>query len=423
MLLFNQFQFHYQVDFASMNNLVRSTRQAVLVPQADSMGAIAVIRSLGQHGYQVHATSTKPDALGCRSTFATFAHTSPAYQSLEYIPWLRQLLAQHRIQAIIPSEGFLLAIKHHFHEFAPLMDIPQDQGIAYGCLSKVEVSECFLRNENPQLKMHLPKTCVITTIDELSTIELSDWSLPFFIKGDAVYNRHGDDALVIKVKTIDALRVKATEALDRFEKILIQDCFSGEKATVNLLFQNGNSIAESMVLATHENPHSGGLMALRHSWWEQKMYEDALCRLKALRWNGVAMMEYKWDKKTQQFAFIEINARYWAALHLDILAGLHFPAIQLDHFFNRNLPVVTTRLTKSITVRHAFPADFGYLLSKLRDPSVNVRSKLKSMIGFVMYFFHPGIRSDLNYAGDRKLVLFNAKAFFSDLFRSIFNKF
>lgn len=399
-------------------------KPAILVPQADSMGAIAVIRSLGQHGYVVHAASTKADALGCRSSFASFSHTSPAYQSADYLPWLRQLISRHEIQAIVPSEGFLLAIKLHFAEFSPLMDISQDKSIVYGCLSKVDVFDRFQKHDDTELKMHLPKTAIINSIDDLAGLDLNDWKLPFFIKGDAYYNRHSDDALVIKVSSLATLQDIASKALEQFEKILIQDNYSGRKVTVNLLLQNRQVLAESMVLGIHENPHTGGLTSLRQSWWQQAIYEDAVRRLRALNWEGAAMLEYKWVAQKQQFAFIELNARYWAALNLDILAGLHFPAIQFDYFFNKKIPATESRRQKkSITARHAFPADFGYLLSKLRDPSVNKRSKIKSTVGFFAYFFHPGISTDLNYPGDRKLVLLNTKTFLIDLIHSCIKKF
>ena len=45
--------------------------------QADSLGAVAVIRSLGRAGYRVHAASTRSDALGFRSRYAEEGTTSP----------------------------------------------------------------------------------------------------------------------------------------------------------------------------------------------------------------------------------------------------------------------------------------------------------------------------------------------------------
>lgn len=405
-----------------MNMSATAWKQAVLVPQADSMGAIAVVRSLGQHGYQVHAASVKADALGCLSNFATKGHQCPSYDSAEYLPWLRAIISTYQIAAIIPSEGFLLAIKHHFAEFAPLMPIPQDEQLVYGCLSKVYVFDLFLKSSDERLKQHISKTAIITNAVQLDDVDTTDWTSPFFVKGDGFYSKQGDAALVAKARDWETARQKVSSALHDFDKVLLQDCSHGVKATVNLLMQDGHILAESMAVASHENPHSGGLTALRQSWWHQPMYEDAVLRMRALGWNGPAMVEYKWDVATQTFDFIELNSRYWAALNLDILAGLHFPAIHLDYFFNKTKPAQAIRLTRIIRARHALPADFGYMLSKLRDPQVATPAKLKSLLGFFLYFLHPGIYSDLNYPGDRKLAWLNTKAFMMELIRSCVNK-
>ena len=397
-------------------------KQAVLVPQADSLGAVAVIRSLGLHKYQVHAASVKTEALGCQSNYATLSHICPSYQSNDYLPWLRATISQHKIEAIIPSEGFLLAIKNHFYEFAPLMPIPQDHNLVFGCLSKVFVLDFFLQSSDTRLQQHLPKTVIITPTTHIESLETEDWMTPFFVKGDGYYNKNNDSAFVTQANNWALAEKNVTAALKNYEKVLLQDCRKGIKATVNLLMQDGYILAESMLIARHENPHTGGLTSLRESWWNQHIYEDAVLRMHALGWNGPAMLEYKWDEKTQTFNFIEINARYWAALHLDILAGLHFPAIQLEYFFHKTKPEIPLRLNKVIKVRHALPADFGYLLSKIKDKEIGNLAKLRSMLGFFLYFFHPNIYSDLNYPGDRKLAWLNTKAFIMELTRSCINK-
>lgn len=391
---------------------------AILVPQADSMGAIGVIRSLGQHGYQVHAASSKAGALGCASAFASHSYQCPAYEDAGYLPWLRQLVADARIRAIVPSEGFLLAIRHCFAEFSPLMAIPADAELVYGCLSKVYVFDRFLSAADARLRAHISRTAILHDPAELATLDLSSWRQPYFLKGDGFYAKSGDQALVKKISDPATLPAAVQAASQDFHKLLLQDCSRGVKATVNLLMQDGVILAESMAVASHENPHSGGLTSLRRSWWQQDMYEDAVLRLKALGWNGPAMVEYKWDEATQTFDFIELNSRYWAALNLDIHAGLHFPLLQMDAFLFGYRPAAPLRLTSHIVVRHAFPADFGYLLSKLKDPAVGTFAKLKSLLGFFLYFLHPGIKSDLSYPGDRRLAWLNTKAFLAELVQS-----
>ena len=97
----------------------------VLVLQADSLGAVAVIRSLGRAQYRVHAASTRADALGLRSRFAYRTVVSPPYSDRGYVPWLRDYVRTHRVSAIVPSESFILALGAARAEFLPLIPFPR----------------------------------------------------------------------------------------------------------------------------------------------------------------------------------------------------------------------------------------------------------------------------------------------------------
>ena len=85
------------------------------------------------------------------------------------------------------------------------------------------------------------------------------------------------------------------------------------------------------MLSLHDNPHTGGTSGLRRSWWHQAMRDDALARVRHLGWQGIAMLEYKWDPVSDAFEFIEINSRFWAALHLDLYAGADYPRRLIEH--------------------------------------------------------------------------------------------
>ena len=96
----------------------------------------------------------------------------------------------------------------------------------------------------------------------------------------------------------------------------------------------------------------------RHTWWHQGMRDDALARMRHVQWDGVVMVEYRWDDDAQDFCFLEMNTRYWAALHLDLFAGMDFPRVQFDAFFGRPAAIewtyrkVTARYTIRISKTH-----------------------------------------------------------------------
>src|SRR5258708_15412195 len=47
--------------------------------------------------------------------------------------------------------------------------------------------------------------------------------------------------------------------------------------------------------------------------------------LGALGWHGVAMMEYKEDRRPGELVLMEVNGRFWGSLELAVEAGVDFP--------------------------------------------------------------------------------------------------
>src|SRR5690242_20710985 len=111
----------------------------VLVVDAQAMGSIAVIRSLGRAGYPVHACSSVWESLGLRSRYATSAAVCPEYNDAKFIPWLRQYVSQNNIRALVPSEGLLIALRPNFEEFAELIPFGACARTIYGGLSKFDL--------------------------------------------------------------------------------------------------------------------------------------------------------------------------------------------------------------------------------------------------------------------------------------------
>ncbi len=78
------------------------------------------------------------------------------------------------------------------------------------------------------------------------------------------------------------------------------------------------------------------------------MLEDARLKLEAMDWHGVAMMEYRWDPETDRFYLMEMNARFWAALHLALFSGVNFPLLLADAFFKRSVDSTVTDFPEGI---------------------------------------------------------------------------
>jgi hypothetical protein len=390
----------------------------VMVTHAHAIGNTAVARSLGRAGYRVHALTDVADAVILRSRFVAVPVVTPSYSSPDFGDWILDYVGRHDIRVIIPSEGFLVATREQFGRLQPLMPLPRDWAVVERSFSKTEYFDAFLRSGDPRLREHIPPSHVVWRGEALpSNAQLEALGTPLYVKADEVLCDHGRSGGVFRCANADAARTRLQGLLETHRGVLVQGPAAGVKATCNLCLHQGRVLAESMAVALHEAPHDGGLTVLRRTWWHEAMRDDALRRLEALHWEGVAMMEYKWDAATREFTFIEANTRFWAALHLDLFAGADFPRVQVDAFLGRPAAEIV-RPTRDVTCRYTVPGDTSWLLSSLRDPTVPTGRKLRRLAEFIGLFLDPRIESDLFFPGDRALYWREWLRFLRDLGRS-----
>src|SRR5262249_44329675 len=87
----------------------------------------------------------------------------------------------------------------------------------------------------------------------------------------------------------------------------------------------GKCIAVFQHRRLKELPHTGGfsVTAVAEAV-NDNLLQSSLALLDALRWHGIAMVEYKVDADGRA-VLMEVNGRYWGTISLPILAGLDFP--------------------------------------------------------------------------------------------------
>ncbi len=374
---------------------------AVLVADVHAIGMLGVLRSLGRAGYDTHGYSQRPDALGLHSRFNRHPVRAPAYGDAAFVDWLRSYLVEHRIRVLLPTEALLLELRGRLEEFRPWLPLLPEAQVVYRCLSKCDVLRSFTAAPaDHAVRRHLPAALVYDTGQIPSTSDLAPLRAPYWIKADAVHAQGPVRGLVRRATTpAEAVRA-ASEALAGYSRVLVQgNARPPQQAGVNLLVVDGAPVLESMMLSLHDNPHTGGTSGLRRSWWHDRMRDDALARVRHLGWSGVAMLEYKWDPVSDDFEFIEINSRFWAALHLDLYADADFPRLLVEcHLDGHSGPA--TRGVTGLTSRWTLPTDWGHMVSVLRDPAAPSAARLRAVLGFCSLFLHPGVRDDLRFPGD-----------------------
>src|SRR5262245_31171544 len=353
---------------------------AVLVADVHAIGMLGVLRSLGRAGYQTHGYSHRADALGLHSRLNRHPVRAPGYGDAGFVAWLRRYLVEHRIQVLVPTEALLVELRERLEEFRPWLPLLPEAPVVYRCLSKCDVLRSFTTAPaDHAVRRHLPAAQVYEQGQTPAAADLVALPAPYWIKADAVHARGPVRGLVRRAATLaDALRA-VDEALGGYSRVLVQGhARAPQQAGVNLLVIDGAPVLESMMLSLHDNPHTGGTSGLRRSWWHDSMRDDALARIRHLGWSGVAMLEYKWDPASDDFEFIEVNSRFWAALHLDLYAAADFPRRLVEcHLDGHGGPVA--RGVTGLTSRWTLPTDWGHMVSVLRDRAMSPAARLRAV--------------------------------------------
>jgi predicted ATP-grasp superfamily ATP-dependent carboligase len=117
------------------------------------------------------------------------------------------------------------------------------------------------------------------------------------------------------------------EMSNRCSSLLVQQFIEGVGAGYFALLHEGELRAEFAHRRIRDVRPTGSGSAVRESVEpDPQVREAALKILRALRWHGVAMVEFR-QRPDGTPVFMEVNGRFWNSLPLAVYAGVDFPAL------------------------------------------------------------------------------------------------
>ncbi|WP_159628315.1 carboxylate--amine ligase [Massilia puerhi] len=111
---------------------------------------------------------------------------------------------------------------------------------------------------------------------------------------------------------------------------LVQEYCAGYGLGQFILMKDGQPHYTFQHRRLHEWPPEGGFSSMCESLpadSHQALMARSVALLRALNWEGIAMVEYRHDPATGESALMEINGRFWGSLPLARHAGARFPSI------------------------------------------------------------------------------------------------
>lgn len=342
-------------------------RRGVLITDGNERSALAVTRALGQCGIPVYVGENSRASLAGRSRYCagTFEYPSPWIYPNEYTASVLESAIQLGVAVLLPMTDLAVElISLRSEDLQRTVAIPIPSLAQYRQLSnKYELTHWAKMNEVPVPEsLFLPDGAVEKMLDQIT-----QW--PVIVKPEtSLINRNG-----LWVKTSVHVARNIDELLHLYQEhwylkypSLIQQRIVGEGQGVFGLFSQGQPLALFAHRRLREKPPGGGVSVLRESIPLARPITDyAVKILQSARWHGVAMVEFKVDRKSGVPYMIEVNGRFWGSLQLAIDAGINFPWLTYQLATAGQLKSAETPYRVGVKSRW-FLGDLDHLLLRLR---------------------------------------------------------
>lgn len=370
----------------------------VLVTDGEQRSALAVVRSLGRAGYQVHVAAAEPErALAPASRFATAGHAvpDPRADPERYAAEVAALAERGSIDLLLPiTDASNLALLDLAGEL-PRTRIPGPRAADFRRIS----DKRGLLETAAELGIHVPRQLVLE--NAAAELPLESLTFPLILKTSRSVLSRGGVGTVHLVRDRRDLRACLDDRRAEAYPILIQERVRGPGVGVFLLLWEGRLLAAFSHRRLREKPPWGGVSVYRESIpLDEGLLRRSRRLLDAYGWTGVAMVEYKIDEKTGAPYLMEVNGRFWGSLQLAIDCGVDFPRLLADAALGRAVaPVLSYPAGRRL---RWWWGDVDNLLASLRAPDDATRgdrSRGEALRDFLR-LWRPGDRSEIARASD-----------------------
>lgn len=286
-----------------------------------------VLRSLSKRGIKVLVGDASLVGMCRFSNLKTgfFKYPSPYNQPEEYVKTIKEVYEKSGAKVIIaPHEESFPLIKNR--QLFPDSALHQ-----YHTWDSIALANDKERSTKMVLSLGLPvpKTVDYEEFKEIENkLNESNINYPLVIKLRRSNSAKGVFYVNSKKELIEIIKQLIEKyKIPKGHYPLIQEYIDGQGWGVSGVWKNGEPLALVTHKRLHEKTLTGGTSTLRISQSNPLLEEYALKIMSHLKWQGVAMIEFKFNEKTKKGWFIEINPRLWGSLQLGIHAGVDIPWI------------------------------------------------------------------------------------------------
>lgn len=306
----------------------------ILVLDGNENQAVAATRSLAARGHRVSvgASTSWSKAAWSRSCAKAFRYPAPQMDAEKFVQVIAEQVSAHG------GAGDVLVLPMTERTTLPL-SVHRAEILKAGGRLVLPSHETVLRAFDKEQTTRLAQELGIRTPRTFTLIDAADWEkfaaaveFPIVLKPRASEEVRADGSIAatgapVYARDAAELKIAYEDLRRRCSAVIAQEFIEGSGAGYFALMRHGELRAEFAHRRIRDVRPTGSGSAVRESVLPDRRVRDAALKiLTALKWHGVAMVEFRITNDGAP-VFLEVNGRFWNSLPLAVYAGVDFPGL------------------------------------------------------------------------------------------------
>jgi len=328
----------------------------ILVTDGRSLATLAIARSFGEKGFEVHCGEEFRLNITSFSKYVTktWVYPSPESQPEAFIETIKKIAEKEKFDMIIPiRDATTILIAKYAAELSQITNIfIADYDTIKLLQDKGETLKVARECGIPHPRTFFPEEMAIADI-------IQDLPQPALIRARISSGSRG----IAYVDNRDTFLEKYHAIKEDYGEPIVQEYVKKKSycSACILLDEHSNEVASFTYEKVKEYPISGGPTVVGYSCNNPEARKYAVQLLKKVGWRGVAEADFIIDQHGVPI-LLEINPRFWMPLNLAIKSGVDFPYLLYQLALGQTIDTIP-EYTMGFKYRWVLPNEVLWLLS------------------------------------------------------------